>query len=145
MSQNQNDTATYHRKLLEAHLSAAWMRRCGPSGTPGEWFIPGEVLEVMDGVVEVEAYPSYALVDVGGKVTGWSPHLRNNPARAEAWEWRFGAGWADFDETEVDAIEDLGGCFDDYHVNFVVLGSHQEPPPITDELAQAFALSQEGA
>jgi hypothetical protein len=131
----------HKRAVLEAHLAAAWLQRCGPSGKPGEWWIPGELLEVMDaGGIEVEVYPTYMLVTESGRM--WSPHLRH-AARQEAWEWRLRVDADDLTMEESTYIEDLGGCLDSYAIEFTVLGSHQEKPPIPDEVVKAMVYLSE--
>lgn len=140
MTTRSSTSDAFVRKMLATSLDAAWMRRCGPSGTPGKWWVPGEFLEIFDGEVGVDVYPIYAVVGEGGRVKGWSAHL--DPQRegvVEAWEWRFGIGWDDCTPEEVSALEDLGGCFDDRYVDFFVLGSHSEQPPLSDEVVEAFA------
>lgn len=129
----------FARAYLEAAVTAAWMRRCGPSGTPGEWMIPGEFIEIGEvGCVSIEAYPKYASLRPDGQVSGWSAHLDDKSHHA--WEWRFGAGWDDFTQAEIDQLEELGGCFDNRSVDFITLGSHDHSPPITDEIVEAFLI-----
>jgi hypothetical protein len=135
---------THQRAVLEAHLAAAWLQRCGPYGKPGEWWIPGELLEVMDaGGIEVEVYPTFALIANGGQIRSWSPHLRASPALREAWEWRLCVDADDLSREEAAFIEDLGGCLDEYAIGFPVLGSHQERPPLPDEVVEAMVYLSE--
>jgi hypothetical protein len=142
--QAESDAVAHKRAVLEAHLAAAWLQRCGPSGKPGEWWIPGELLEVMDaGGIEVEVYPTFALIANGGQIRLWSPHLRPSPARQEAWEWRLGVDADDLSMAEATYIEDLGGCLDEYAIGFTVLGSHQEKPPIPPEVVKAMVYLSE--
>jgi hypothetical protein len=138
------DRLEHQRAVLEAHLTAAWLQRCGPSGKPGEWWIPGELLEVLDtGGIEVGVYPIYALTADGGRMRLWSPHLPPSPARQEAWEWRLGVSADDLSPEEAIYMENLGGCLDDYAVGFTVLGSHQEKPPLPPEVVKAMVYLSE--
>lgn len=135
----------HERRLLQAHLDAAWLRRCGRDGSPGNWIIPGGFLPVMEGgELEVDVYPIYASLDPDGRPRGWSAHMTPGPGIVDAWDWRINAGWDDLAKEQVAALEDLGGCLDDRRSSFMTLGSHQEPPPITDEVVQALAVIDHG-
>lgn len=134
----------HSRALVEAHLTAAWLRRCGPSGVPGEWFLPGEFLEVMDADVELAVYPTFATCREDGVPNGWSAHLRG-PNHPEGWEWKVSAGWDEFSEEEVAALENLGWWMDERRTSFFVLGSHQQRPPVPVEVVKGLMLVQGSA
>lgn len=128
---------TFSRQLLEACLTAGWMRRCGPTGRPGEWVIPGELVEVVDAEVQLTLYPTYAIVE-DGRPTMWSGSFPPSAARREAWRWSLGEGWDSCSDEEVAFLESIGGCFDDHRVDFHTLGSHQERPEVPEQVVDAY-------
>ena len=129
---------TFSRQLLEACLTSGWMRRCGPTGQPGEWAIPGELVEVVDAEVELTLYPTYAIVDESGRPTMWSGSFPPGPDRREAWLWRIDQGWDSCSDEEVEFLESIGGCFDDRQVDFHTLGSHQERPEVPEQVVDTY-------
>lgn len=143
MAESDVDTSAYLEALIQASLTAAWMRRCGPTGKPGEWMIPGEFVDVVDlSDFEVTFYPTYAHLRDDGTVSGWSMHTRTNH---HAWEWRVSVGWDDCTREEVEKLEDLGACFDDRECAFFILGSHDECPGLPENFIEALLIFKEGS
>lgn len=139
------ERTSYYATLLELHLSAAWMRHCGPELTPGEW-IPGGYLPVIENdEPEVSVYPMWAWLDDTGQPRGWSGSM--NPAQhnvVPCWSWSLDVGWDDLEQAQIDRIEDIGGCFDDHTCDFMILGAHDQRPPIPTELIQTLVVLAEG-
>lgn len=127
--------------VLDASLTAAWLRRCGPTGVPGEWMIPGELMEITElGAVEVSVYPTWSIATEHGRIWGG---VLGSSDREAAWQWHLNAGWDDLEQSQIDILENLDGCFDERGVRWHVLGDHQQKPPVPEPVVKALALLRE--
>ena len=140
-------TIDHERSIVTAALDSAWLRHRGPDDADREFRFAGEFIPVLEGFAvetEVSLYPAYGyLRDGDDEPHSWSlSHPADGWRYVECWQWAIGVGWDDLDEDDdrVAQIEDLGGCWDDRQVTFIVTGSHQAKPPIPDELIQALAV-----
>jgi hypothetical protein len=148
------------RHQLEARLTAAWIDRCGPKGTPGDWS-PAEVVDVLDSFYDdigLHLTPTWVLhadPDNDRSFTWWGPSLHDRPSAAQAFEWIIRV-YLDADEASVvSELEQLGLDWTDgpeygesgYHrlsaLHHVV--DPQQKPAIPDAVVHAVALLREEA
>lgn len=129
-----NDQIMDHaRARLEAGLTAAWLRRCGPSGTPGGWD-GAELVEILDEDVSVELRVVWRLGNM------WSAWIGDRDGAEHCWLWRIAHVHADsLAGDEIDMLERLDFVIDDHHVDLIgEPADSQARPAVPDAVVEAF-------